>query len=264
MPCIMAISPKVKEASRTFKYVPYTALSHSACEWVANGEGVFIFNEQGSFVAKGLGHCQEHNISMLDWLTASKTCQDHIHFHHGNTCADAFTAHHRVVIGLSHSTNSHLGWPQALKYDIQQCEATAWDPRHNIAELDHKAWMIMSNWPIPVQTPTTSPAKKLLSTPNHTSPHYSTKCPWSWCFQCSEVDHLLADCSVSTICTRHLPAPLTPSPSPKSKHTLRAPNRKQYCFNFSCLSSCKFCSSCSHFHGVSLCNDTNYGTTSLA
>ena len=80
MPCITAISPKVKEAFRTFKYVPYTALNHSACEWVTNGEEVFIFNEQGSFIAMGLDHCQKYNISMLNWLTASKTCKDHIHF----------------------------------------------------------------------------------------------------------------------------------------------------------------------------------------
>ena len=59
--------------------------------------------------------------------------------------------------------------------------------------------------------------------------------------------------------------PLLPPVHPPRANTpsLRAPNGKQYCFNFSCL-SCKFSFSCSHFHGCSLCNDTNHGTTSLA
>ena len=117
----------MEEAFKNFKYMPYTALSHSACEWATNGEETVILNELRSFVAKGLDCCHKCNISMLDWLAASKACEDHICFHHGSVQADAFAAHHRIMIDLSQSSGSHLGWSQAIEYDIQQHEATARD-----------------------------------------------------------------------------------------------------------------------------------------
>ena len=68
---------------KNFKYVPYTALSHSACKLAANGKEIFTLIELGSFVAKGLDCDHKCNISMLDWLATSKACEDHICFHYG-------------------------------------------------------------------------------------------------------------------------------------------------------------------------------------
>jgi hypothetical protein len=74
----LATSPKVDEAFKAFKYVPYSSLMHTARLKASKGEEEFIVNAQGGLTAKGLDRREEKAISLSDWLGASKAAEDRI------------------------------------------------------------------------------------------------------------------------------------------------------------------------------------------
>ena len=51
-----AIPPKVDEAFKAFRYIPYSALTAAAKLHAVHGEVDFIVNAQGGLTAKGLDH----------------------------------------------------------------------------------------------------------------------------------------------------------------------------------------------------------------
>lgn len=131
----LATSPKVDEAFKAFKYVPYSSLTHTARLKASKGEEEFIVNAQGGLTAKGLDRREEKAISLSDWLGASKAAEDRIRAYHGEMRATAFAAHHRIVTDLARLHN----WTIALEYDIQQRELVALSPSHDLSTLDQQA-----------------------------------------------------------------------------------------------------------------------------
>jgi hypothetical protein len=132
--CI-AIPPKVEDAFKSFKYVPYSALTHAACARAAEGEEDFVINSQGGLSAKPLDGKDKKSISIVDWLSAAATAEDRTCFHHGDARADALGAHHKFVQELA---RLH-GWHIAVEYDVLQRFLTVQNPRHDLGTLDPDA-----------------------------------------------------------------------------------------------------------------------------
>ena len=82
--------------------MPYSLLTSAAQLKAAYGEDNLVFNSQGGLTVKSLDHCSEKLISTIDWHAASHAAEEHIHCYHGNTHADAFSQHHKLVMDLGH------------------------------------------------------------------------------------------------------------------------------------------------------------------
>jgi hypothetical protein len=65
-------------------------------------------------------------------------------FYHGNVCVEAFVAHHKLVMDLSHSHN----WDIAMEYDVQQREVVALNPSHDLSSLDMAALTLIATHPV--------------------------------------------------------------------------------------------------------------------
>jgi hypothetical protein len=239
---VSAIPPKVNEAFKAYKYVPYTAMSHLARLRAARGEEDYMVNAQGGLTAKGLDRRDENQIEWPDWQAAAHAAEDCIREHHGEVRAKAFASHHRTVMDL---TRLH-GWKVAVEYDIQQREAAAFNPAHDLTSLDLQAFTLIAN---------RRPAKRAGSPEESDSPMRKKR--QSPCFRCGLGGHLPADCRASTT-TAGKPL-VAIARGAKSKHGLLAPNGKQFCFNWARASSCVHGSQCTNFHGCSLCGDRGHG-----
>ncbi|KJA12767.1 hypothetical protein HYPSUDRAFT_210141 [Hypholoma sublateritium FD-334 SS-4] len=112
----IAVSAKVDEAIAAFKYIPYTSLTKSAKIKALHSNEEFVINAQGGLTSKQLDRKAERFISLSDWLGASRVMEDRLRVHLGNVRADAFAAHHRIVLDIE---RTH-GWAIAVDYDIQQ------------------------------------------------------------------------------------------------------------------------------------------------
>ena len=100
-----AIPLKVDEAFKNFRYVPYSSLSLAARLKAARGEEDIVFNAQGGLTIRSLDRRNEKSISTVDWHAAARAAEERIRFHHGAGRAEAFAAHHKLVmdLGRSHS-----------------------------------------------------------------------------------------------------------------------------------------------------------------
>jgi hypothetical protein len=235
-------------------HTPYTALTLTARLKAARGEEEFIVNTQGGLTAKGLDRRSEKVISTVDWHAASRAAEDRICLYHGEAQASAFAAHHRVVMDLRRSHS----WEIAMDYDIQQRELAALNPAHDLSGLDTAALTVIATRPAPPATMPqhTFPSPKR-ALPNDAPMPAPKKKQHSCCFQCGAPGHLPGDCTAST--TSHGRPAASIAHSAKSKHTLLAPNGKQFCFNWARGSACSFDSACSNFHGCSLCGESSHG-----
>jgi len=92
-PLKIAVSSKVDEAFRAFKYIPYSSLTHSARLKASRGEEDFVINSQGGITLKGLDRRDEKSITLSDWLGASKAAEECTRIHHGKMRVAAFAAH---------------------------------------------------------------------------------------------------------------------------------------------------------------------------
>ena len=250
----LAIPPKVEEAFKNFRYVPYTSLSLPARMKVVRGEDKLVLNANGSFTVKNLDRRNEKLISVVDWHAASRATEERIRFHHGDYRADAFAAHHKLVMDLG---RSH-GWEVAMDYDVQQREVAALNPSHDLSVLDTTALMIIATR-LSVQHTSTqppSPLKRGFSSDNLSS-HPPKKRSRSYCFRCGVPGHFPADCKAEQTSSGKPTAPVISTAC--SKHAILAPNGKQFCFTFARNSSCNYGDSCSNFHGCSLCGDPSHG-----
>jgi len=114
---ITVIPPKVEEAIKQYKYVPYIAITPAAhLHAFRNSDETFSFNTQGNLVTKGLDRSRERSIRFHEWLAASRAVDECIAFHHGDARGAAFISHHKIVSELA---SSH-GWDIAQDYDITQ------------------------------------------------------------------------------------------------------------------------------------------------
>ncbi|KAG1872169.1 hypothetical protein F4604DRAFT_1513590, partial [Suillus subluteus] len=126
------VPPKVEEALKQYKYIPYIAITPAArMHAFRNNDEAFAFNSQGNLIAKGLDHSKERSIKFHEWLTASRVVEERITFYHGASRGAAFASHHKAVSEL---TSSH-GWEIAHEYDISQRELAAQNPAHDLTEL---------------------------------------------------------------------------------------------------------------------------------
>ena len=243
-----AISQKVDDAFKAFKYVPYLSLTHAAQLKAARGEEDFVINVQGGVTSKGLDCRDEKSISLSDWLGAAKTAEERTRVYHGEARASVLAAHHGLVADIARLHN----WSLTVDYDIQQRELVALSPSHDLSTLDQQALTIIatchllqavhSHPPSSSLTGTKRPAPDTLSSSPQKQPRL--------CFQCGFAGHMPVDCkSESTSAGK----PVTPLASgTKSKNTLLGPNNKPYCFNWAKDSSCSFGNSCNNLHACSL------------
>lgn len=261
------IPPKVEDALRQYKYVPYLAITPAARLHAArNGDEAFSFNTQGNIVAKGLDRSRERTIKFHDWLTASRAVEERITFYHGANRGAAFVSHHKIVSEL---TSSH-GWEIAQEYDIAQRELAAQNPAHNLTGLDTNALTLVA---------TQAAARVALAT--QSLPHHTSTSPLKrsapgdhsfgasqsprkkarvHCFRCGHSGHLPGDCSAETTSAGKTVAPITATA--KSRHALTAANGKHYCFNWARSSSCSFGTNCTNVHGCSICGESSHGAGS--
>ena len=152
-------------------------------------------------------------------------------------------------LGCMHS------WDIAMDYDVQQHNAVALNPAHNLSSMDLMALTIIATCPI-VSTagqPTSSPK---CSIPLDTSAQPPHKRQHSHCFHYSGPDHFPADCKAKVTAAEKSATKLTPAT--KSKHTMLTTNGKQFCFSLAHSSSCSFSSSCSNFHSCSICSKVSH------
>jgi hypothetical protein len=256
-----AIPLKVEDAIRAFHYVPYTALTASARLRAARGEEDIALNSQGVFTVKGLDRRAERLISVVDWIASGKAIEERTRFHHGDVRATALASHHTIVLGIARIHS----WDLAMEYDIQQREAVAHNPSHDISFLDTTALSVMALRPPPIpalsfpSAPASVPAqratKRQASSDFETSP--SKRRQQILCFRCGLLGHLPADCSSTTTAAGKATAPL--ARGAKSFHSLAAPDGRQFCFNFAKSSSCAFGPTCTNFHGCSICGAPSHG-----
>jgi hypothetical protein len=251
-----AIPPKVEEAFKNFRYVPYSSLTLAACIKAARGEEDIIFNAQGGLTVKNLDRRNEKLISVVDWHAAAHAAEEHLKFHHGEARAKAFAAHHKLVMDLGRSHN----WDIAMDYDVQQREVASLNPSHDLSSLDVAALTIIATRPVSlhVSNALASPVKRSL--PSEGLSQAPKKRQRSHCFRCGASGHFPADCKADQTMSGKPTATL--APNSRSKHTMLAPNRKQFCFNWARNSSCQFGDACSNFHGCSICGDPSHGAGS--
>jgi hypothetical protein len=253
---ISAIPPKVDEAFKSFRYVPYSSLTLSSRVRAARGEEDVVFNAQGGLTIKSLDRRNERSISTVDWHAAARAAEERIRFYHGNVRAEAFSVHHKLVMDLGRSHN----WETAMEYDIQQRDAVALNPSHDLGSLDLAALTIIATRPVTysVTPPTSSSPKRNL--PSDNSTQTPRKRQRAHCFRCGRPDHFPADCKAELTVSGKPTAKL--APTAKSKHAMLAPNGKQFCFGWARLSSCNFGDACTNFHGCSICGESGHGAGS--
>ena len=233
--------------------MPYTALTLPARQRAARGEEDFVINAQGGITAKGLDRRSERHIDVFDWLASAKAAEDRTRRYHGDDRADALAAHHNIVQSL---TRTH-GWPIAVEYDIQQRELVADNPAHDFRTLDTAALTIIATrvaLASCVSHPT-SPLKRSASSERPSAlPRKKSR---TYCFRCGLPGHLPSDCKNESTAAGKPSAAL--ARGAKSKHTLAAPDGRQYCFSWAKSSSCSFSNACTNFHGCSICGEASHG-----
>ena len=139
-----AIPPKVENAFKNFCYVPYSSLTLASCTKAAWGEEDLVLNALGGLTVKSLDKQNKKAISVVDWHTAAHAAEEQTQFHHGEAHAEALSAHHRLVMDLGHTHS----WDIAMDYDIQQHDAVALNPAHDLSSMDLTALMIIATRPV--------------------------------------------------------------------------------------------------------------------
>ena len=242
------------EAFKNFCYIPYSSLTLAARVKAAHGEEDIVFNAQGGLTVKSLDRRNEKLISTVDWHAAAQAAEECICFHHGDARAEAFVAHHKLVMDLRCSHN----WDTAMEYDVQQHEVAALNPSYDLSSLDLVALTIIATCPAVHHVPLSSSPLKW-SFPTEASSQTSKKCQRTYCFWCGGPDHFPAECKAEQTAAGKPAAAV--APNTKSKHAMLAPNGKHFCFRWA-RNSCHFRDACSNFHGCSICGESSHSAGS--
>ena len=96
------------------------------------GDKHMIIVAQGTLVAKGLDRTNETSITLMTWSEASNVAVDCTCSHWGEMQAISLSRHHAIVLKIAYVYT----WATAVLYDIQQREALALDPTHDLSTID--------------------------------------------------------------------------------------------------------------------------------
>lgn len=257
---LSAVPPKVEEAFKTGKYVPYNALNHAARVKAANGEETLVFSANG-LVAKSLDRAGEREISVLDWQASARAAEERTRAHHEGRRAEGLAAHHAIVLRI---TSLH-SWEIAVAYDIRQRELIALHPTHDLSKLNHDVLSVVTTQmlanraaiakPAPPSSGSFLPLKR--SAPADSSTAAPRKRFRSYCFRCGRSGHLPGECTEGTTVTGRGCAGILAGGA--SKHALQGPGGKSFCFRFAKSSTCNYGAACTGFHGCSICGNTAHG-----
>jgi hypothetical protein len=260
--CSLAVPLKVDNAFWLFCYVPYSSLTQQARLRALRVDEEFVINTQGGLTAKGLDRSSEKSISLADWIAVAAVAVECTTKYHGTDRGQSLAAHHHIVEGLAVSHNLTV----AMEYDIQQCEAVAANPSHDLSGLDVLALTIITTCLVTTASLPSAPSPSPNKCPSPFSPSSSSspqKKPRSMdfsggsCFCCGQSGHLPADCIATTTITGR--PVLALASNAKSKHALLHPSRKTFCFDWARSTSCQFGDSCTNFHGCSVCGASGHG-----
>lgn len=255
---LIAIPPKVEEAFKLYRYVPYTTLTHAARSkaFLHGEDSSFVFTSDG-LMAKGLDRSNELLVSTVDWIAAAKAAEERTTHYWGPERGAALVLHHLVVLDIG---RTH-GWSVAMHYDVQQRELAHANHEHNLEGLDIAALTLANNKVAYTISPAPHPApaaKRSAPSDFPTSPRKKLNAAISsHCFHCGTSGHLPADCTSETTTAGKPVAAL--ATGARSKHALASPSGKHFCFNWASGSSCSFGSACKNAHLCSLCGDTSHG-----
>lgn len=213
---------------------------------------------------KSLDRSSEGTISILDWQSAARSAEERTRTHHGNR-ADALAAHHAIVMRLA----SLHDWEIAVAYDIRQRELIANHPTHDPSTLDRDALTLITTQMVRNRGAQLRPSQPSIGHPpllKRGAPSDSSSSPRkrfrSYCFRCGRSGHLPGDCTEGSTVTGRSCASIRAGA--QSKHTLQAPGGKVFCFRFAKYSSCSFGTTCTGFHGCSICGDASHGAAKCA
>ncbi|KAG1723589.1 hypothetical protein EDD22DRAFT_853931 [Suillus occidentalis] len=144
---------KVEEAFKSYRYVPYTALTHAARSkaFLHREDSSFIFRQDG-LTARGLNRANELSIVTVDWIAAAKAAEDRTLHYWGETRTSALVSHHLIVLDIGRMHR----WAMAMHYDMQQRELAHANHKHNLIGLDVAALTIANN-KIPPAAPQSTP-----------------------------------------------------------------------------------------------------------
>lgn len=225
----------------------------------------------GAIVVHQRDSSADRNIPLADWNLAAIMAEEHTRTHHGKERADYLLAHNKQVATIAYE----LGWPVARDYDIIQRKLLAGDSAHDISMRNtialstilgkHQqaqiAAALLSN------TMSVSNGKRPWSNENnmpirsHLSPSSKKAHTASSCFRCGQTGHFPARCTASTT-TSGKPV-LQLDTASKGEHTLKAPDGRPVCINWSARSRCTR-PACRATHICSLCLDSNHGANACA
>jgi hypothetical protein len=204
---------------------------------------------------------------MVDWFAASKTAVERTHFYWGQQRSEALASHNTIVMELARSHS----WSVAIEYDIQQREAVARNPAHDLSILDTSALTVIATRmallapPPPVMHQGAAPHPTPYKRPNSVEhQEYQlrkrAKPDHPMCFRCGLAGHLPADCKANQTTAGKPTAAI--GQNTRNEHALLAPSGKQYCFNWAKSSTCRWGASCYNTHACSLCGDATHGAGS--
>lgn len=253
----IVVPPKIDEAFKALKYVPYSAII-TAANRAWKDEEEFVVNRGGGLTSKGLDRRDERSLSFTDWSSAAQTAEARYRVHHSAQRAEALAKHHSVVTSLARTHS----WTVALEYDISQRELSAQYPQHDLSTLNSECLTVVSTrlavahpqLRFPPQQSASSATKRPAGSTAQTSP---SKRVARMCFRCGLAGHFPADCKADTTTAGKPVAAL--ATNARSKHALAAADNKQYCFSWAQNSSCSFADKCYNHHGCSLCGSATHG-----
>lgn len=257
---------------KAFRYTPYTAFTLASRATAAERSNDLVVSEAGglSVVPRGLDRRDERNISQAEWRVAASANEQYIRKYHGVERGDGFASHHRIAehIAVSHS------WPICVDYDIQQREAVAHDPAHDLATLDTTSLAIITTRHVLAKAAalpgasgpahSAGPTRRAPATRTAGAPYparmQQPSAPSGPCFRCGNGGHLPRECTATTTTAGRPVAPL--AADSQSPHALAAGDHGMYCYRFARHSHCSYGVKCKNVHSCSVCGDTKHGAAS--
>jgi hypothetical protein len=254
----------VENAVKRSKYVQYSALVAGASA-TASAEVIYSITEQG-LVARPHDKNPDLKLTFSEWLGASETAEELI----GLYRPEALARHrqHRMHVTLA---ERQFGWTTALQYDVQQREAAARNPHHDIGPMDATAIMlihqkVMTTCLLGMQAGSKRSAPATFDSSSGSSKRVrqsgpgtsSSGTPGGHCFRCGEPGCRPSSCTKSKTITGRTCAAL--DTKSKSADALRAPDGRSFCLGFAigrcnnitCLRN-HTCSVCAGAHGAGSC-----------
>ena len=272
--CFLVLSRCVEQGFAQFEYILYICLAGLAKLTAMMGDKHMIIAAQGTLVVKGLDHTNETSITLMTWSEASNVAVERTRTHWGEKQASNLSSHHAIVLKIAYVYT----WTTAMLYDIQQREALALDPTHDLSTIDATAVSLISAkvglQSLAVQQTQFAQSGGSQVSPNKRSAaHFQTKVECQpkrvasrtfpsptggmpTCFWCGKSGHFPKDCSVTV--TKAGCTPATLSTTSRSPNGLISTSGSTFCFQFA-STTCHRGAACNFLHACSVCGDKNHG-----